>query len=85
MYMGRSSRAKVPENSKLLRGDLTLNINMMLITLLFGQRYQTIHAQDISAMQVPCHPNQQCVRRQDLGNSHLTLQAYPADEQIFQD
>ena len=36
--------------------DLTLKITM-LIALLSGQRCQTIHALDISDMQVVCHPN----------------------------
>ena len=40
--------------------DLTLKMTM-LIALLSGQRCQTIHALDISAMQVVCHPNEQYV------------------------
>ena len=40
--------------------DLTLKITM-LIAVLSGQRCQTIHALDISDMQVVCHPNQQYV------------------------
>ena len=40
--------------------DLTLKITM-LIALLSGQRCQTIHALDMSDMQVLCHLNQQYV------------------------
>ena len=70
--------------------DLTLKITM-LIALLSGQRCQTIHALDMSEMQVVCHPNQQYVfqinkllktSRPGKHFSHLTLQAYPADEQL---
>ena len=70
--------------------DLTLKITM-LIALLSGQRCQTIHALDINDMQVVCHPNQQYVfqinkllktSRPGKHFSHLTLQAYPADEQL---
>ena len=70
--------------------DLTLKITM-LIALLSGQRCQTIHALDINDMQVVCHPNQQYVflinkllktSRSGKHFSHLTLQAYPADEQL---
>ena len=70
--------------------DLTLKITM-LIALLSGQRYQTIHALDMSDMQVVCHPNQQYVfqinkllktSRPGKHFSLLTLQAYPADEQL---
>ena len=70
--------------------DLTLKITM-LIALLSGQRCQTIHALDISDMQVVCHPNQQYVfqinkllktSRPGKHFSLLTLQAYPADEQL---
>ena len=70
--------------------DLSLKITM-LIALLSGQRCQTIHALDISDMQVVCHPNQQYVfqinkllktSRPGKHFSLLTLQAYPADEQL---
>ena len=70
--------------------DLTLKITM-LIALLSGQRCQTIHALDINDMQVVCHPNQQYVfqinkllktSRPGKHFSLLTLQAYPADEQL---
>jgi hypothetical protein len=63
----------------------------MLIALLSGQRCQTIHALDMSDMQVVCHANQQYVfqinkllktSRPGKHFSHLTLQAYPADEQL---
>ena len=63
----------------------------MLIALLSGQRCQTIHALDISAMQVVFHPNEQYVfqinkllktSRPGKHFSHLTLQAYPEDEQL---
>ena len=70
--------------------DLTLKITM-LIALLSGQRCQTIHALDINDMQVVYHPNQQYVfqinkllktSRPGKHFSHLTLQAYPADEHL---
>ena len=42
--------------------DLTLKITMLIALLsASGQRCQTIHALDISDMQVVCHPNQQYV------------------------
>ena len=63
----------------------------MLIALLSGQRCQTIHALDISDMQVVSQPNLQYVfqinkllktSRPAKHFSHLVLQAYPTDEQL---
>jgi hypothetical protein len=86
-----SDRAKVLKNTTSLEDlhlrDLTLKITM-LIALLFGQRCQTIPALDISDMQVVCHPNHQYVfqinklLKPGKHFTHLTLQAYPADEQL---
>ena len=70
--------------------DLTWKVNM-LIALLSGQRCQTIHALDISDMQVVTQPNLQYVfqinkllktSRPAKHFSHLVLQAYPTDEQL---
>ena len=70
--------------------DLTLKVNM-LIALLSGQRCQTIHALDISDMEVVSQPNLQYVfqinkllktSRPAKHFSHLVLQAYPTDEQL---
>ena len=70
--------------------DLTWKVNM-LIALLSGQHCQTIHALDISDMQVVSQPNLQFVlhinklmktSRPAKHFSHLVLQAYPTDEQL---